>query len=154
MTTSKGPNLSASSSRVSGKSFTPRLHSTRLQPFSPPMTVVTPPRRRTSTVITTWIVKSRRKGRRKCSSSMTIDKHHKSHRIYREKSRSQSSTFWHIQEKQGFHFFMRKLGISTDQIGPPMKLIKWVNLTPSKMLYDKYFSRYDFLKIYLWKLWI
>ena len=26
------------------------------------------------------------------------------------------------------------------------------HLAPSRMLYDKYFSRYDFLKIYLWKI--
>ena len=43
--------------------------------------------------------------------------------VYREKSRSQSSTSWHIREKQGFHFLMGKLGISTDRLGPPMKLI-------------------------------
>ena len=51
--------------------------------------------------------------------------HHfvKSDTIYREKSRSQSSTFWHIREKHGFHFLMRKLGISTEQMRPPMKLI-------------------------------
>ena len=41
----------------------------------------------------------------------------------REKSRSQSSTFWHIREKLGFHFLMRKLGISLGRLGPPMKLI-------------------------------
>ena len=35
---------------------------------------------------------------------------------YREKSRSQSSTFWHIPEKQGFHFLMRKFGISSSWV--------------------------------------
>ena len=29
-----------------------------------------------------------------------------------EKSRSQSSTFWHIWEKRGFHFLIRKLRVS------------------------------------------
>ena len=63
-----------------------------------------------------------------------------------EKSQSQSSTFWHNRERQGFHFLMRKLGLSTKQISPPMKLIGWVNwmilfyLAPSRMLNDKYFG--------------
>ena len=61
-----------------------------------------------------------------------------------EKSRSQSSTFWHIREKQGFHFLMRKSRNSSDRMSPPMKLIGKVNLiilfhlAPSRMLYDKY----------------
>ena len=42
----------------------------------------------------------------------------------REKSRSQSSTFWHIQEKQGCHFLMRKLWVSIERLGLPMKLIR------------------------------
>ena len=41
----------------------------------------------------------------------------------REKSRSQSSTLGHIQEKHGFHFLMRKLGNSIDRLHPRMKLI-------------------------------
>ena len=73
----------------------------------------------------------------------------------REKSRSQSLSFLHIREKHGFHFLMRKLGTFTEQMWPPMKLIGYVNLiilfhlAPSRMLYGKYFSRYEFLKIYL-----
>ena len=77
---------------------------------------------------------------------------------YREKSRSQSSTFWHIWEIHGFHFLMKKFRISINRLGPPMKLIGLVNLiilfhlAPSIILYDKYFPSYDFLKIYLWKI--
>ena len=41
-----------------------------------------------------------------------------------EKSRSQSSTFWHIWEKYGFHFLIRKFRIS---LWPPIKLIRWPN---------------------------
>ena len=41
----------------------------------------------------------------------------------REKSRSQSSTFWHIPEKHGFHFLMRKFRNSIDRMSPQMKLI-------------------------------
>ena len=40
------------------------------------------------------------------------------------KSQSQSSTFWHIQEKQGFHFLMGKLRVLSGWLGPPMKLIE------------------------------
>ena len=43
--------------------------------------------------------------------------------FYREKSRSQSSTFWHNREKHGFHFLIRKLRLSIDRMSPPMKLI-------------------------------
>ena len=39
-----------------------------------------------------------------------------------EKSRSQSSTFWHIWEKHGFHFLMRKLSISIKWLVPRTKL--------------------------------
>ena len=46
----------------------------------------------------------------------------------REKSRSQSSTFWHIREKQGFYFLMRKLGISTKRMRLPIKLIGYNSL--------------------------
>ena len=42
----------------------------------------------------------------------------------REKSRSQSSTFWHIQEKHGFHFLIWKLWISIDRLVPRTKLIE------------------------------
>ena len=55
---------------------------------------------------------------------------------------------------------MRKLGISIDQMSPQMKLVGLVNkiilfhLAPNRMLCTKYFSRYDFLKIYLQKLQI
>ena len=42
---------------------------------------------------------------------------------YREKSRSPSSTFWHIREKHGFHFLMRKLRNSTERMSPQTKLI-------------------------------
>ena len=46
-------------------------------------------------------------------------------RIYdREKCWSQSLTFWHIWEKQGFYFLMRKLRIFTNRMWLPMKLIK------------------------------
>ena len=78
----------------------------------------------------------------------------------REKSRSLSSTFWHIREKQGFHFLIRKLGNSSGWLVPPMKFIGWVNLiilfhlAPSRSLWDKYFSCYEFLKIYLRKMQI
>ena len=41
----------------------------------------------------------------------------------REKSRSQSSTFWHIREKHGFHFLIRKFRLSIERLSPPMKLI-------------------------------
>ena len=80
--------------------------------------------------------------------------------IHREKSRSLSSTFWHIREKQGFHFLMGKLGNSSGWLWPPMKFIGWVNLiilfhlAPSRSLWDKYFSCYEFLKIYLRKMQI
>ena len=37
---------------------------------------------------------------------------------YREKSRSKSSTFWHIREKQGFYFLMGQLRLSTDRMSP------------------------------------
>ena len=73
--------------------------------------------------------------------------------IYREKRRSQSSTFLHIREKQGFHFLMRKLRISTKRLHSRLKLIVQVNLkilfylAPSRMLYDKYFLRYDSVKL-------
>ena len=40
-----------------------------------------------------------------------------------KKSGSQSSTFLHIREKQGFHFLIGKLRLSTDRMSPPMKLI-------------------------------
>ena len=43
--------------------------------------------------------------------------------VSREKSLSQSSTFWHIREKQGFHFLMGKLRVSTDRMRPQTKLI-------------------------------
>ena len=77
---------------------------------------------------------------------------------YREKSRSQYSTFWHIREKHGFHFLMRKLRISLGRMGPPMKLIGYVNMTilfhlaPSRMLYKKYFSSYEFFLLFLGKI--
>ena len=41
----------------------------------------------------------------------------------REKTRSQSSTFWHIWEKQGFHFLIGKLSISTNRLHPRTRLI-------------------------------
>ena len=77
-----------------------------------------------------------------------------------EKSRSQSLTFWHIQEKYGFHFLIRKLSISIDQLWPPMKLIREsksynsLSFGAKQNALQKYFSRYDFLKIYLQKIQI
>ena len=85
----------------------------------------------------------------------TVNDNHHTGLAHREKSWSQSSTFWHIQEKHGLYFLIRKLGILSGWLEPQMKLIGWVymiilfHLAPSRMLYDKYFSHYDFLKFYL-----
>ena len=47
----------------------------------------------------------------------------KQHATNQEKSRSQSSTFWHIREKYGFHFLMGKFKLSTAWLVPQAKLI-------------------------------
>ena len=52
-----------------------------------------------------------------------------------------------IWEKHGFHFLMRKLGISSGWLWPLMKLIGEVDLiilfhlAPSRMLYNKYWRQ-------------
>ena len=56
---------------------------------------------------------------------------HNSKKNCREKSRSQSSTFWHIWEKHGFHFLMGKFRLSIDRMWPPMKKKKNRNLLQS-----------------------
>ena len=42
----------------------------------------------------------------------------------REKSRSQSSSFWHIWKKHGFYFLLQKLRLSINRLGISMKLIE------------------------------
>ena len=61
-----------------------------------------------------------------------------------EKGQSQSSTFWHIPQKRGFHFHIRKFQNLIERIWPPIKL--FVNSLSSRILYNKYFSSFDFSK--------
>ena len=74
----------------------------------------------------------------------------------RGKSLNQSSTFWHNP------FFIFLLGNfrtrSTDwalnETDNLVNLIILFHLAPSRMFYDKYFSSYDFLKIFILKILI
>ena len=61
-----------------------------------------------------------------------------------------------IPEKHSIQFLFGKFRISIDRLAPPMKLIGYVywmiffHLAPRRILFDKYFSSYDF-KIFIYK---